>query len=273
MAIKDLPKYKDIRNTIRRNGRYPVSKVGNKVGIEAKDTHVVHQSMTKRSAPGSNPDAFANTHIDKNGWQGIAYAFVIMPDGTIFQCDDLDRRTNHAGNTNDRSIGTCLVGDFRKDGAAEVPTEEQKESLYLLNKELYKELPNMKQTLGHQECPGYSWKNCPGDTWNYKEVIAEKKVPDAALSQTNRKEVGEMPLKAGDKGEAVKVLNHQLASLGYISWKDREYDTFGTTTLNALKKFQKDQHLKETGVYDYKTARQFAKVLAVYHEHWVQTKE
>src|SRR5699024_7992856 len=27
------------------------------------------------------------------------------------------------------------------------------------------------RVLGHQECPGYSWKNCPGDNWNYKEVL------------------------------------------------------------------------------------------------------
>lgn len=160
MAIKDLPKYKDIRGTIRRNGRYPY------VGTAVKDTHVVHHSLTKTGTP----EAFANYHISTHGWQGCAYAFVIQQDGTIYQCDDLDRRTNHAGNTNTRSIGTCLVGDFRK-GSGQKPTQAQMESLYLLNKELYKELPNMSRTIGHQECPGYSWKNCPGDGWNYKLVI------------------------------------------------------------------------------------------------------
>ncbi|WP_053178034.1 peptidoglycan recognition protein family protein [Peribacillus loiseleuriae] len=168
MAINDLPKYKDIRGSIRRNGRYPV------VGTAIKDTHVVHHSMTAQHLKGSTPQAFANTHIDTNKWPGIAYAFVIMPDGTIYQCDDLDRRTYHAGDINTRSIGTCLVGDFRKEGAAEKPTAEQMQSLYLLNKELYKVLSNMKITLGHQECPGYAWKNCPGDTWNYKDVISGK---------------------------------------------------------------------------------------------------
>jgi N-acetylmuramoyl-L-alanine amidase len=168
MAIKDLPKYKDIRGSIRRKGRYSI------VGTAVKDTHVIHHSMTAQHLSGSTPAGFANTHIDSNGWPGIAYAFVIGPDGTIYQCDDLDRRTYHAGDTNTRSIGTCLIGDFRKEGAAEEPTAEQKESLYLLNKELYKVLPNMERTIGHQECPGYAWKNCPGDTWNYKAVIAER---------------------------------------------------------------------------------------------------
>lgn len=132
MAIKDLPKYKDIRNSIRRKGRYPY------VGTTVKDTHVIHHSITAQHLKGSNPHSFANTHIDKNGWNGCAYPFVIMPDGTIYQTDDLDRRTFHAGNTNTRSIGTCVVGDFRKEGTIEKPTMEQMVSLYLLNKELFK---------------------------------------------------------------------------------------------------------------------------------------
>ncbi len=165
MAIKDLPKYKDIRGTIRRNGRYPY------VGTAVKDTHVIHHSLTLQHLAGSNPYSFANTHIDTNGWPGCAYVYVIMPDGTIYQTDDLDRRLYHAGNTNTRSIGTCLVGDFRK--GKEKPTQVQMESLYLLNDYLMncKEVPNMKYVKGHQECPGYDWKNCPGDNWNYKKVI------------------------------------------------------------------------------------------------------
>jgi LysM repeat protein len=162
MSIKNLPKYKDIRGSIRRKGRYP------DVGTTEKDTHVIHHSLTKTGTP----EAFANHHIDSNGWPGIAYHFVIQQDGTIYQCDDLDRRTYHAGNTNTRAIGTCVVGDFRK-GSGQTPTQPQMESLYLLNKELFdgKELPNMKYVKGHQECPGYSWKNCPGDGWNYRKVI------------------------------------------------------------------------------------------------------
>lgn len=163
--IKNLPKYKDIRGTIRRNGRYPL------VGTAVKDTIVIHHSMTSHKAKGSTPQAFANHHIDKNKRPGIAYPFVISPDGTIFQCDDLERRTYHAGNTNTRSIGICVIGDFRKEGANEKPTQAQMESLYLLVKELQETFPKLKIIKGHQECPGYSWKNCPGDTWDYKKVV------------------------------------------------------------------------------------------------------
>ncbi|AYP68608.1 N-acetylmuramoyl-L-alanine amidase precursor [Exiguobacterium phage vB_EalM-132] len=164
MAIKDLPLYKDIRGSIRRSGRYPY------VGTAVKDTHVIHHSLTETGTP----QAFANYHIDTNGWHGCAYHFVIQKDGTIFQVDDLDRRTYHAGNTNTRAIGTCLVGDFRK--GKQKPTAAQIRALYLLNLELYKVLPNMRYTKGHQECPGYAWKNCPGDNWNYRDAISGSKV-------------------------------------------------------------------------------------------------
>ncbi len=163
MALKDLPKYKDIRNSIRRSGRYPY------VGTAVKDTIVIHHSLTGMKLAGSTPYGFANTHIDTNGWHGCAYPFVITWDGTIYQTDDLDRRTYHAGDTNTRSIGICVAGDFRK--GKEKPTQAQMDSLYLLVKELQKTLPKLKRILGHQECPGYAWKNCPGDNWSYKDVV------------------------------------------------------------------------------------------------------
>lgn len=164
MALKDLPLYKDIRGSIRRSGRYPY------VGTAGKDTHVIHHSLTESGTP----QAFANYHIDTNGWHGCAYHFVIQKDGTIYHVDDLDRRTYHAGNTNTRSIGTCLVGDFRK--GKQKPTQAQIRSLYLLNLELHKVLPNMRYVKGHQECPGYAWKNCPGDNWNYRDAISGRSV-------------------------------------------------------------------------------------------------
>lgn len=83
-------------------------------------------------------------------------------------------------------------------------------------------------------------------------------------SKTNE-EVGDLPLRPGDTGDAVKVMNYQLASLGYISWDDRENNSFGNTSLNALRKFQTDQRIPVTGVYDATTSLQFAKILSVYY--------
>lgn len=87
-----------------------------------------------------------------------------------------------------------------------------------------------------------------------------------ALSlQAKNEEMGDLPLRPGDTGDAVKVMNYQLASLGYISWDDRESNVFGNTSLNALRQFQTDQRIPATGIYDATTALQFAKILGIYY--------
>ncbi|MBO0961634.1 N-acetylmuramoyl-L-alanine amidase [Neobacillus sp. MM2021_6] len=108
----------------------------------------------------------------------------------------------------------------------------------------------------HKNCPA-PWVANPQAFIGFKNSVKTYMTPEKGVEDV---------LKAGDKGEAVKVLNYQLASLGYISWADRESDVFGNSTLKALKKFQKEQRIKETGEYDAKTALQFAKILAIYYD-------
>ncbi|MEH7239553.1 N-acetylmuramoyl-L-alanine amidase [Bacillus sp. JJ1562] len=87
------------------------------------------------------------------------------------------------------------------------------------------------------------------------------------------KEVGDLPLKHGDKGEGVRVLHYHLASLGYTQWKNAEIDVFGDWTKDALFRFQRDQKLRQQeGIYDFKTAIAFAQVAEVYRQHWLKTK-
>lgn len=231
--IKDLPKYKDLRGSIRRKGRYPV------VGTSVKDTIVIHHSMTSHKAKGSTPQAFANYHIDSNKWPGIAYPFVISPDGTINQCDDLDRRTYHAGNTNTRSIGICVIGDFRKEGAKEKPTEAQMMSLYLLVKELQATLPKLKIIKGHQECPGYSWKNCPGDTWDYKSVVngsfiktVEKPKEEIKPDQKYRLLTGTYGTESAAKNADASIKKNKIASYTEIK-KDGNFFRVQTGTYTS----------------------------------------
>jgi N-acetyl-anhydromuramyl-L-alanine amidase AmpD len=160
MAIKNLPKYKDMRGKLPRRKSYL------NVSISLKDWLVIHHSATLTGSA----EAFNTYHLINNGWDGgIAYHFVIEKDGTIKQCQDLNARSYHVGNSNTRAIGICLVGDFRK--GYQVPTDEQKMSLFLLTAEIKQEVSSINRVLSHQECPGYNWKNCPGDNWNFQEVI------------------------------------------------------------------------------------------------------
>jgi N-acetylmuramoyl-L-alanine amidase len=112
-----------------------------------------HHSLTFSGSP----ESFARYHVETNGWPGIAYAYVIGRDGTIYWCNDWDTLTYHVGNSNRWSIGICMVGDFR----TQKPTEAQYAAALELTKYLKDALPNVSNVLGHSQYPGYSWKECP----------------------------------------------------------------------------------------------------------------
>lgn len=158
-----LQKHQDLR------GKLPVHPecTYTDLGIGAKTEIGIHHSLTTTG----DAYSFARHHINNNGWPGVAYAFVITPDGTIQHCWDISMRTYHVGDSNSISIGVCLVGDFRGSD----PTAAQRESLRLLHAELVKQMPSYQRTRGHNEYPGYAWKDCP--CFDYKSVIDGE--PDA----------------------------------------------------------------------------------------------
>lgn len=112
----------------------------------------VHHSLTFQGSP----EAFARYHVTHNGWPGIGYTYVIAKDGTIYQCHDLDVKTAHVGNSNRKSLGICLVGDFR----SEDPTEEQLKASAWLCKKLITDIPSIEKIQSHSDYPGYDWKEC-----------------------------------------------------------------------------------------------------------------
>lgn len=153
----DLPGYVDIRHTIRK---HPTKRYG-RAPIAARTEIAIHHSLTTDGSA----ESFANYHIDTHGWPGCAYAFVIKKDGTIQHANDITDITYHVGNSNGFAVGVCLVGDFR----TEQPTAAQAEALRLLHARLVEQMPAYKRTRGHNEYPGYAWKECP--CFDYKAII------------------------------------------------------------------------------------------------------
>jgi N-acetylmuramoyl-L-alanine amidase len=169
MFFTKLPQIKDLRGKTKSNGKYTDLGVGSKTDIG------IHHSLTKEGSSA----AFANYHVDTNGWPGVAYHFVILKNGTIEWNHDLGVKSYHVGNSNRFAVGICLVGDFR----TEEPTLEQTVSLFALVEALKRDLPNYKRTRGHNEFPDYSWKHCP--EFDYRAVCTKSlpiaKVPAAQL--------------------------------------------------------------------------------------------
>jgi N-acetyl-anhydromuramyl-L-alanine amidase AmpD len=122
--------------------------------LSAVKNIIVHHSLTKQGSA----EAFARYHVETQGWPGIGYHFVIEKDGDIDWCHDLEVKSYHVGNSNKKSLGVCLVGDFR----SELPTKEQMDSLYKLLDALMLDLDvDVAEVKGHSEMPGYDWKPCP----------------------------------------------------------------------------------------------------------------
>lgn len=153
----------------------------------------IHHSLTTSGSP----EAFANFHIDTNGWPGIAYTYVIQRDGTIYWCWDHTVVTYHVGNSNKHSLGICMIGDFR----TQKPTPEQYKAALELIRYLQKQIPSAKQIMGHSEYPGYSWKACP--------VIDMDKFRDDVDRKTPERDEG---MNASEKA-AFEALERKVASL------------------------------------------------------------
>ncbi|MCS6844162.1 MAG: N-acetylmuramoyl-L-alanine amidase [Caldilineales bacterium] len=112
-------------------------------------------------------------NLVKTQWPGIAYHYVITPDGVIHQTQRPETRSYHAGPANNDSLGISLVGRFLRrhwNGTPippeqQLPTAAQMRSLSHLIAWLMQEhkITDINQVIGHKEVMDTS---CPGDQWN-----------------------------------------------------------------------------------------------------------
>lgn len=158
----DLPKFKDVRGSLKTHPtkKYPI------LSMSSKKEVAVHHSLTRRGLSGSNAEGYAGYHVGANNWPGIAYSYVIEPDGTIKFCNPINWRTYHVGNSNNIAVGIVLTGDFRY----EDPTPEQEESLRILVARIKKDQKQIQVVRSHDEYPGYDWKSCC--EFDYRKVLS-----------------------------------------------------------------------------------------------------
>ncbi|CAM3301641.1 MULTISPECIES: N-acetylmuramoyl-L-alanine amidase [Paenibacillus] len=170
----------------------------------------IHHSLTFSGTP----EAFANYHVNSNGWPGIAYAFVVQRDGTVYKCWDPEVVTYHVGNSNKHALGICMVGDFRTQN----PTAEQYQATLDLVRQLRKVIPTAQQIKGHSEYPGYAWKACPvidmnefrDDLDQYPERVEDMNAAEKAAFEALERKVAS--LESSNK-VLKKGLQEQGASL------------------------------------------------------------
>jgi N-acetylmuramoyl-L-alanine amidase len=215
VEIKSIPGvavFRDVRNKLKKHPskRYSTRSLGVIKHI------VVHHSLTKSGSA----EAYANYHVNTNGWPGIGYHFHIAKDGSVDWTNSLETISYHVGNSNRTSVGIVLTGDFR----TEKPTAAQMHSLVLLIQYLQKLLniptSNVK---GHSEMPGYSWKECPCINMNQLRKDVDSKYEGNKTSTTNRPSPDAYIVQKGDTlSNIAKHVGVSLKEL--LSWNPQIKD-------------------------------------------------
>lgn len=96
----------------------------------------------------------------KRGFTKIGYHFVIYLNGEVKQGRNIKEIGAHCKRHNSRSIGICYIGGRDKKGnPKDTRTEEQKDSIRKLIKELQMKYTGIKKVVGHREYN--SGKMCP----------------------------------------------------------------------------------------------------------------
>lgn len=103
----------------------------------------------------------------------IAYHFLVMPDGTIYQLRPLNERVPHAYGCNDNAVAICLAGNFSQ---YEVPDAQWTAALQLTRWLMRKYSLGKSNVLTHSECKVYSPLNnteCCGTKFNANKFREE----------------------------------------------------------------------------------------------------
>lgn len=191
-------------------------------------------------------DEYAKWHLDR--WKsagGIAYTYVIQPNGEIVQCWDNDLRVYSQGtgelegDENTRWKGVLVVGNFSgpyNPGIDEDPTIEQMHSLDYLRR-LFEIKYGMNGIVSHSELGKPA---CPGETLE-KWVEINKNV--FSIYQL----------------DIAKGLQRILKDLGYYSGRIDE--AIGHVMSLSIKEFQKDNGLLVDGIAGRKTKGKLRELL------------
>ena len=103
----------------------------------------------------------------------VAYHFLVMPDGTVYQLRPLDERVPHAYGCNDNSIAVCLAGNFDD---YPVPDAQRTSALQLVRWIMSKYNLGKDRVLAHRELAAYSPRNatdCCGKMFNIAQFRKE----------------------------------------------------------------------------------------------------
>jgi N-acetyl-anhydromuramyl-L-alanine amidase AmpD len=185
----------------------------------------------------------AENHLSPQGAPHFAYHYGIRQkddegnkDGEIIQANDLSDITWHTGGQNTSGVGVLLQGNFRGtgydlEGVSDGPTEKQMQSLEWLVNYLVDFLRITPQDVyghyhfGKPACPGYK-----ASEWI--EAYRLRELHETAEKQARIRNVKDLQ-------EALEILGYEPGKVDGI---------IGSQTMQAIRKFQREQQLVVDGV-------------------------
>jgi len=160
----------DLRHILPRH----VTKTYSRRSLANVTQVVIHHSAV---APTVGPWQIAEYHVGVKDWPGHGYHADIAMDGRVWQCQDWETWSYHAGAVNPTSIGICLLGNFM--GGSE-PTDAQIETARKLISHLEQVVGHDLEVVGHREVMDN--RDCPGDSflggWKQRLLDGVEPEPD-----------------------------------------------------------------------------------------------
>ena len=201
----------------------------------------VHHSGVKNGPKGVTAvKAFERHHMDANGWNAIAYNWLIDEEGVIYEGRGAGVVSAATRPYNSRTESICYTGD----GTKPIP-EATIESFEWLVADIQKRYSNKLWLKGHQElastsCPEkYMMQWVRQHRTGTKVVQAKTKLAPKKPAKTTRL------VKQGSRGAHVKMMQTLLNKNGFKLTVD---GIAGPQTIGALKKYQLRSGLQVDGL-------------------------
>lgn len=210
-----------------------------------KELHVHHTWRPDHETYFKKPDplywqaAMRRYHKENNGWSDIGQHVTLLPDGRFVTGRDFSRDPASIKGYNTKAFAVEMIGDF--DIGKDVLEGKQRESIIELARWFDK---RGRYIRFHRE---NSSKTCPGSGISKEEFM---------------REVKNLALKKGDKGNDVMKLQQDLIKLGYNLEPYGADGSFGAKTETTVMKFQRDHGLEVDGKAGPKTQAKIAELLA-----------
>ncbi len=157
---------RDLRGKLPGTERYVVRRLSEVRYV------VVHHSG---AAGDSSAEAIAEWHVDRLGWPGIGYHFLVHEDGQIDYVGDLATVRYHVAGRNRECVGICIPGDFTGASPNELQVGAARNLVRVLRPLLDPDETGRVKVVGHREVALAAYgTGCPGETWReWMPAIAE----------------------------------------------------------------------------------------------------